>query len=197
MKRLPEWVKVTACWLWLIVILGSPVIYTAILNAIGPSTEYHRPEIGSGVMLPDGRIGVFIGDEFFVWITIVRHRVNGNCLFEIERYAEVVDGPRAGRKYLISKTALQFVGANELRRTRWPVPEEKYILGYAVDNDNKPRLDMPLLPDGVEEREFDFYVVGRYFCNALDYLFPRYIQGGLHPNETPRVRAVVKRRPAP
>jgi hypothetical protein len=180
-------------WIVLGQIILFPVIYLAVLNAIGPSTEYHNPQIGTAERGPDGTQYVYLGEEFYVWISIVRHRLNGSCLFDIRRYAEVVGGPRNGRMYLISKAELQFVGQNEMRRTRWPVPEEKYILGYAVNDNNEPQFDMPLLPHGVDEREFTFYVVGRYYCNALDYIFPRYIQGGDRPNITPRVNAVLRR----
>ena len=182
-----------AFWIVVLAIILSPVLYTAMLNWLGPSTEYHDPVIGTAVKGPDGKDYVYVGDEFYVWITIVRHKLNGNCLFEIERFAEATDGPNKGVRRLISKTALQFIGQNELRRTRWPVPSEAYILGYEVDKQSKPQLDKPLLPDGVDQQEFEFYVVGRYFCNFLDYLIPRHIQGGQKPDETPRVRAIVKR----
>lgn len=192
-KKIIDIAKNAALALVALQLLFSPLIYLAVLNAVGPSTEYHNPAIGTAVKGPDGSSYVYLGDELYVWITIIRHKLNGNCRFEIERFAEAVGGSRDGQKYMISKTALQFVGQNELRRTRWPVPSEKYILGYGVNEKNEPQIDQPLLPDGIDEQEFTFYVVGQYFCNALDYVIPRYIQGGDRPDITPRVNAVLRR----
>lgn len=166
--------------------------HLALLNAIGPSTEYHNPVIGTGHVV-DGKTYVYLGDEFYVWIFVIRHKTNGDCRFEIERYAEYVGGPKHSKRHLISKTKLEFKGANELRRTRWPVPSEPYYLGYAIDKQGRPQPKKPLLPDGVDEQEFTFYVVGRYYCNILDHIFPRYIQGGDRPNITPRVNAILRR----
>lgn len=182
-----------AFWILFAFIITSPISYVVILNWLGPSTEYHNPEIATATRGPDGKLYVYLGDEFWVNIFVVRHATNGNCHFKIRRYAEPLDGLQAGRKFLVSVAELQFVGQNEMRRARWPSPPDKYILGYAVNEQNEPQYDKPLLPDGVDELEYLFYVQGRYFCNFLDYIIPRYIQGGPREDETAHVRAVVKR----
>jgi len=192
-RRILFTLRRVALWIVAVQILLSPVIYTALLNAVGPSTQYRNPQIATAEPGPDGKQYVYLGEEFYVWITVIRHRLNGNCLFEIRRYAEVASGPRVGKAFLISAVSLQFVGQNELRRTRWPQPSERYFLGYAVDEENDPLYTQPLLPDGVDEEHFAFYVRGRYYCNFLDYLIPRYIQGGNQPDETERVYAVLRR----
>ena len=177
------------------VVIGAAVAYFGYLfalNSLGPSTRYYNPQLGNATKI-DGKDYVYLGDEFYVWISIVRHKRNGNCQFHIKRYAEEVGGPRDGERHLISRATLQFVGQDELRRTRWPIPADPYYLGYAVDKNGQPIVDKPLLPDGVDEQEYTFYVVGRYYCNALDYVFPRYIQGGDRPNITPRINAIVRR----
>jgi hypothetical protein len=182
-----------SCIVLLMLIMLSPLLYLAILNSVGPSTEYHNPTIATAVRGPDGRDTVYLGDEFYVNIFVVRHRINGNCKFKIRRYAEPLEGEEQGDRYLLSTAELQFVGQNEMRRARWPSPPDKYILGYAINEQGDPQYDFPLLPEGVDQREFLFYVVGRYYCNVLDYIFPRFIQGGPREDETAHVRAVVKR----
>ncbi len=181
---------IVALELLLLIPIPQPLGYVLLLNSLGPSTAYYNPQIATALQGPDGRKYVFLGDDFYVWISVVRHERNGNCYFHIHRYAEATDGPDKGKPKLISEEGLQFVGRNELRQTRWPQPPTKLVLQYELDEEGN--IVGPLLPDGVEEQETDFYVVGRYYCNALDYIFPRYIQGGSR-NETGRVHAVIKR----
>ncbi len=171
------------------------------VNAIGPSTRYYNPVIGTATPNPDrpDRPFVYLGDEFHVNITVVRDepvflQALSTCEFVIRRYMEAVSGPRTGSRHLISTGHLEFRGQNQfIPRTRWPQPNEKLIyLNYAVDKMGNELRDQPLLPDGVDEEEVAFYVVGRYFCNIMDDIIPRYIQGG-RPNETERVYAILKR----
>ncbi len=191
--RISPWI--VALELLLLIPVPQPIGYVAMLNMLGPSTEYFNPVIGTALKGPDGRDYVFLGDEFYVLISIVRHKTNGNCQFIIKRYAEPTEGVDKGKPKLISTDTLQFVGRNELRNTRWPQPPDKLYLKNIVDEDNKPVG--PLLPEGVEEQETDFYVIGRYYCNVLDYFFPRFIGGGEISNQTQAVHAVVKRTKPP
>lgn len=171
------------------------------VNAIGPSTRYYNPVIGTAVPNkddPDFPI-IYLKDPFWVDITVVRDapaplQALGTCEFVIRRFMEVVHGPRTGQRHLISVGHLQFRGQDQLiPRTRWPQPNEKAIfLEYAVDEQGNDRRDAPLLADGVDEEKVGFYVVGRYFCNMMDDLIPRYIQGGER-NETSRVYATLRR----
>jgi hypothetical protein len=182
------------CGIVLLGLVGLPVWRIAILNWIGPSTEYHNPVIATAERGPDGRNYVYLGEEFYVRMFIVRHEINGNCHFKIRRYAEALGGSNAGKPILISVAELQFLGRNDMYTVRWPSPPDKYILGYGVDDNNEYVFEKPLLVEGEDEIEFVFYVKGRYYCNFLDYVIPRYIQGGPRQDETAHVRAVVKRK---
>lgn len=178
-----------ACWaayaLLAAVGLGSPVIYWGTLNYLGPSTEYHDPYIEGAEKLPDGKYLAYVGDRVFVRYTVVRHRINGDCRLKLRRYGEDVGGPHAGRRRLLDSTELRFRGADELYHPRWPLRGLLLDHGDGVD---------PLLPPGVDQQEIALYVVARYYCNPLDYIFPRYLQGGIRPNETERVDLIVRRR---
>ncbi len=166
-------------------------IWLATLNIIGPSTEYLDPRIPTATIV-DGKPTVYLGDLFYVQHTIVRHTLNGNCTLAINRYAEDVDGPTPGKRHQIDYAELQFIGNNEVLHPRWPPADDPYKLSFERDRKDGLLKDKPLLPEGVDQITMDFFVVSRYYCNPLDYIFPRYIQGG-HPDESPRVRAVVKR----
>lgn len=180
---------------WVLVgfIVTSPLWYWSILNTLGPSTEYHDPFIEGATKLPDGKYEAFVGDLIYVRYTVVRHRINGDCLLHVSRYGEVIGGISNGRKYLLDYAELRFRGANELLRPRWPLTGLR--LGHAVTKAGVVKLEEPLLPPGRAQREFALYVVARYFCNPLDYVIPRYLQGGIRPNETERVILVLRRKP--
>jgi len=203
MKKIYRWLAGVSFWInvslfaqfvmWPLGVWHPLVLAT--FNVIGPSTEYHNPSIATATPCNQGgdRPCIYVGDEFYVWITVVRHRLNGSCTFVITRYAEHVDGPRKGVRHPISYATLQFVGHNEMRTVRWPSPPDRYIVGYEVDENNVPQKERPLLTNGLDEEEFLFFVVGRYYCNYLDDIFPRYIQGSQRPNETAPVRAILRR----
>lgn len=166
---------------WLLAaVIVVPAVYVEGLNLIGPSTEYLEPSIPNARDI-DGKPTVYVGDDFFVRHTIVRHRLNGNCILHIDRYAQDVDGPTPGRKTKLDEADLQFKGDNEVLHPRWP-PESRAL--------------PDILPKGVDQVTMDFYVVARYYCNFMDNIIPRYLQGlgNAHRNEGPRVRAVVRRR---
>jgi hypothetical protein len=91
------------------VLLAYPLGYDFVLNSLGPSTEYVDPWLPTAKMV-DGKPTVYIGDDFYVQHTIVRHALNGNCLLKIHRYAEDVDGPTPGKRHLIDYAELQFIG---------------------------------------------------------------------------------------
>jgi hypothetical protein len=86
--------------------ISSPVIYYGLLNWIGPSTEYLEPILPTSVPGPNGIPIVYLGDEFYVQHIIIRHKLNGNCVLHITRWAEDIDGPTPGR--VICKTQLPF-----------------------------------------------------------------------------------------
>ena len=174
------------------VLFAYPLGYDFVLNSIGPSTEYLEPWLPTAKTV-DGKPTVYIGNDFYVQHTIVRHALNGNCLLKIHRYAEDVDGPTPGKRHLIDYAELQFVGRDEILHPRWPAADDPYVLGYERDEKDNTLYDRPLLPDGVDQLTMDFYVSPRNFCNTLDYLIPRYTNGGTHWDESPRVRARVKR----
>ena len=171
--------------------ISLPAIYFYVLNALGPSTEYYEPTIQGAALGADGKYYAALGDKIFVNYIIVRHKINGNCLLSVSRYAENIGGDDAGKLHLLDYVDLRFVGQNELRRPRWPMAG--LVLGYDVDKDGKPETSKPLLPAGSDSQEFALYVKARYFCNFVDYIIPRYLQGGERPNETERVNIIVRR----
>lgn len=93
----------------------------AILNSLGPSTEYHSPYIEG----PDGKLlsqenGAYVahlGERIYVRYFIVRHKINGDCLLHVYRYGENIGGPEAGKRHLLDYVELQFRGEDELLRT--------------------------------------------------------------------------------
>lgn len=191
MKTLQRVIGCISFWVIVAAICSSPLIYWAALNALGPSTEYHDPYVEGATRLPDGKYVAYLGDRIFVRYTVIRHQINGNCLLNVYRYGEYVGGALAGERVLLDYADLRFKGQNELRHPRWPLAG--LVLGYSVTESGAAHKAMPLLPKGVESQEFALYVVARYFCNPLDYVFPRYLQGGMRPNETERVSLIVKR----
>jgi hypothetical protein len=153
----------------------------ALANRRGPSSLYFEPHIiGEVERRKDGKFLAHYGDRVFVTYTVVRLRGFGNCLLDISRYAEEIGGAHNGSRHLVNHVELQFEGNNDLRRPQWP------IRGLLLGTDFKLR-------DGVDEQEYALYVVARYYCGPVDRVFPRYIQGGIKPNETPRVNLIVKR----
>jgi hypothetical protein len=222
-RRLWEKYKTVAAVVGLVVAIDYStfrLIDTAQMNRIGASTQYHHPVIATGTKEGNETI-LHVGEELYVLMWIVRHEVNGTCDFAVKRYAEHVDGSLRGHRLLISTAILHFEGKNDLARVRWPIELNPYYVGgailiekpsdplyveypYQFNKDTQqyeriwpftaqPAMDLPLLPPGVDEQRFKFYVVGRYFCNVLDYVFPRYIQGGDRPDTTPPVYATVRR----
>lgn len=182
------------CSLILIVVqlTFSPAIYFSILNYLGPSTVYYEPTISGAERRPDGKYVAYLGDRIFVHYTVVRHRINGSCFLRVYRYGEELGGPYDGQRHLLDYAELQFSGDDKPLRPRWPL--QGLVLGYAVNKEGAIQEDEPLLAPGVDSQEFALYVVARYYCNFMDELFPRYLQGGIKPNETERVHLIVKRK---
>lgn len=181
------------CRTCFVILLAAAILalpgYYMLLNWFGPSTLYLEPTLPTAVPTgepPHMKPTVYIGDDFYIAHMTVRFERNGNCLLKIHRYAEHVGGPTPGKKYLIDYAELQFVGANDIMRPRWPPYDHPYVLGFARDEQGNYLLDKPLLPEGVDELEMDFFVTPRNFCNMMDYIIPRY-------TTVPRVRALVKR----
>ncbi|HEY6032052.1 MAG TPA: hypothetical protein VIU44_15885 [Gaiellaceae bacterium] len=191
--RAIAWIKTVCAIAVAAEVAFSIPIYFAVLNAVGPSTEYFEPWIeGQATLGADGKYRAFLGDRIFVRYIVVRHKLNGNCLLHVHRYGENVGGPEAGRRHLLDYADLRFVGADEMRRPRWPL--SGLVLGYDVDESGRRQTDKPIIPPGASSQELSLYVVARYYCNVLDYVFPRYLQGGSRPDETARVNIIVERR---
>lgn len=178
-------------WVLVALLIGSPVWYWAILNTLGPSTEYHRPYIEGAKILPSGKYVAYVGDTIYVRYTVVRHKINGDCLLNVYRYGEAIGGPENGQRHLLDYVDLRFLGANDLLRPRWPL--DGLVLETARYKWGAPKPDEPLIPDGFDEQELALYVVARYYCNPLDYIFPRHIQGGNRADETARVNLILRR----
>ena len=151
-------------------LLFSPAIYFGVLNFLGPSTQYYEPSIEGADLGRDGKYYATVGDKIFVRYIVIRNKINGSCRLNIWRYAENIGGPEDGKRHLLDYADLAFVGANELRRPRWPL--DGLVLGGRGD----------MLPRGVDQQEFALYVVGRYRCNFWDAIIPRYLQGGPVPD---------------
>lgn len=160
-------------------VLFSPAIYWAFLNNLGPSTEYYDPTIQGATQVGDDEYVAYVGDKIFVTYIVIRHKINGTCQLHVSRYGEAVGGPNSGKRYLLDVVNLQFVGRDRLHRPRWPLD------GLTLKD--------KLIPDGAAEQRYAVYVVARYHCNFMDDIFPRYLQGGIKPNETERVYLTVKR----
>lgn len=176
----------------------SPAIYLGILNYLGPSTSYYDPYIegADGKPLPTNRNGIYVaylGEKIFVRYYVVRHKINGNCVLHVYRYGENIGGPEAGKRHLLDYVELQFRGEDELLKPRWPIAG--LILGYGVHKNGAVNLNDPLIPHGQSSQELALYVVARYRCNLLDHFFPRYLQGGVKPNQTARAYLLVKTKP--
>lgn len=180
---------------YLIGFIAAVLIFTFIgylaLNQLGPSTEYYSPKIEGATQLPNGKYVAYLGDRIFVTYFVIRHKLNGNCYMTIERMAENIGGSEPGKKHLLDYVELQFVGANELHRPRWPL--QGLVLGYDINRKGKVLLDHPIIPPGQDEQELKLYVHARYYCNFVDYIIPRYLQGGDTPDQTAAVRLIVKR----
>lgn len=161
--------------------ISWPTIYFYVLNSLGPSTEYYEPTVQGAELHSDGKYYADVGDKVFVSYIIVRHQINGTCLLNVSRYGENIGGSKPGKRHLLDYADLQFVGQNELRRPRWP-------MGGLVLKDD-------MIEPGEKYQEIALYVVAVYRCNYMDYIIPRYLQGGIRENETERVNLVVRRAP--
>jgi hypothetical protein len=165
----------------LVLVTVSVVAYYGTLNVMyGASTEYHDPSIKGAARQADGRYVAYLGDRIYVTYEVKRHKINGDCLLDVFRYAEEVGGPRAGTRHLINHVELRFVGKDEIVYPSWPI--DGLVLGESL-----------MSPD-VDEQALDLYVVAKYRCNPLDDWIDRYIQGGAKPNETARVTLILRRR---
>lgn len=183
--RLSRRLRCIACRVAIgIIILGvvsTPLVYFSILNSLGPSTEYYEPTIQGATVGADGKYYATVGDKIFVNYIIVRHQINGNCLLNVFRYGENIGGPKPGKLHLLDYADLRFIGANELRRPRWP------LSGLVLDDS--------LIEPGESQQELALYVRAKYFCNLADYFIPRWLQGGIRPDETERANLIVRRKP--
>jgi hypothetical protein len=178
--------------LFIFQIIFSPAIYFGILNYLGPSTEYYEPTITGAMVDRDGNYSAYLGDKIFVNYIVVRHKINGECLLHVYRYGEDIGGPDNGKRHLLDYVELQFKGRDELMRPHWPL--KGLVLGYDVNEAGVPQENKPLLAPGVNSQKFALYVVARYYCNFMDLIFPRYLQGDTRPDETRRVDITIMRR---
>jgi hypothetical protein len=182
-------VHIVCTWIVGVEIACSPLINGALLDYLGPSTEYYEPTVLGAERDPNGKLVAHLGDKVFISYIVVRHQINGTCLLHVWRYGEEIGGPRSGTRHLLDYADLQFVGANELRRPRWPI--EGLVLGKDMNG-------QMLLADDVVEQEYALYNVAEYHCNVVDELMAalgrgRFLQGGIRANETERVNLTVRR----
>lgn len=179
LRRVFRFACIAAFYLVITAVILSPLIWDLMLNSLGSSTEFFDVKVLGAKPIPGGYAAT-VGDKIFITYTVVRHSLNGSCFERIWRYAENVGGPDAGEKHLLDFADLQFVGENEVRHARWPLG------GLVLTND--------LIPSETKSQKLAFFNAARYYCNALDYIWPRYLQGGEHPNETARVYLTLTRR---
>lgn len=188
----------TSFWLWFSVAILAYPVHLEWLNMLGPSSNYYARYIEGAARQQDGTYVAYLGDKIYVHYDIVRHQINGNCLLPIYRYGENVGGPEAGKRHLLDYVERRFRGGSDFLRLRWP--DDGLVLGYGkkFNSADPPKLiedkDDPLIPPGQVSQELAMYVVSRYDCNFMDWIFPRYIQGGPNPNETERLYMIVKRK---
>lgn len=175
-------------------VLSWPVQRMAIINE-SPSTLLLNLKVASAIKGPDKLDYVYLGDELHVTYTVVRLPTNYACTEPVWRYAEDVDGPTPGKRHLLDYFELHFQPgkAGDVLYPQWPQPPRIYKWGVEVNEQIKPQNDKPIMPDGVDELTLDIYNVAQYYCNWLDNIIPRYLQGGEKPNETARARVVLKR----
>lgn len=154
-------------------------VYWALANAFGPSTEYHDPTIHGAEYLPNGKYLAYVGDKISVHYRVTRHSFNGDCLIDIYRVAERIGGPDDGTRILIDHESRRFHGEDQTLFPHWP---DK---GWQI-----PDL---VIPSGMDEQEIALYVIARYYCNPVDRRIPRYIQGGVRPDQSEQVNLIVRR----
>ena len=152
-------------WVVLLEVVLAPVEYLATLNAYGSSTDYFNQYVASAEHGPNGQDFVTVGDDFLVRAEIIRHRVNGTCQLSVNRVRENVGGRLPGAIHLIQHVDQNFVGDGAFRYTSWPIPPAKIVVG---DDWIEP---------GAAQQVIDVFVVGRYYCNVLDRVFPRFLRG--------------------
>lgn len=198
--QIRKFIGCTSFYMWLgVVVLALPIYWEA-LNLLGPSSNYYVGEVEGAARTPDGHFEAFLGQKIWVHYEIVRHAINGDCYLRIFRYGENVGGPEAGKRHLLDYSTRRFRGTGERLKLRWPQGGLVLDYGKKFDADSasgeKLLVDEsdPLIPPGQDAQELALYVVARYDCNPMDWVFPRYIQGGPVSNQTQRVYLIVRRR---
>lgn len=165
-------------------IIAFQLAHEFLLDAGGPSSGYYEPVLTGATKLSNGKYEAPIGNYIFVRYKVVRHKINGDCTINIRRYIEFISGPWGGQTRMIEQITMPFVGANDMYHPWWP----RYGL----------LLSDSLVPPKASSQEISLFVKARYWCglkylNIWDYIFPRYLQGGIKPDESARVNLVVKR----
>lgn len=149
----------------LLAILGSPLWYFFIVNAMGASTDYFDQSITTAKQDHDGQSVLHVGDPFRVHAGVIRHLVNGSCQLAVWRVRENVGGKFDGRINLLQYIDQTFVGDGVFRHTSWPLPP---IAITVTDN----WFDDP----DAKEQTMDVFVIARYYCNMVDDVFPRWLR---------------------
>jgi hypothetical protein len=194
----------------LAIIVTAYLSYYAALNAYGPSTQLYDLWIGGSAKWQRGNTYLaYLGDKVQVEYTVKRHKLNGDCHLPIWRGLEEIGGPHDGKWHLMDYVEIRFVGRDQEYKARWPVGRE-LVLDYGVktkpsdrsgdplpvpdlDAGGKLQRGEPIMADGVDEQLYAVYNVGRYRCNILDDWFPRFLQGGVRPNQSQRALLIIRR----
>lgn len=149
---------------WFIVFVLSlsfgVVIFWAIQNYINPGFDMIEPRVIGPTRLKNN-------DVLQVSYKIVRRR---DCTLQVTRILQSVSGQFKGRETQLVTVEQSFKADNQIRD-----------IGYAVELPSS----LPEDPD-VNENEYDVFNRVRFFCNGLDWLWPRYMT-------TPRLRITITR----
>ena len=165
--------KTLCLYLVLLMLIASPVEYFAILNCLGPSTDYFDESVASARHI-DGESYIQVGDDLVVKAEVIRHRINGTCRLAVWRVRQNVGGKFDGRISLLQYIEQNFVGDGQFRHTSWPIPPTRIVV-------TENWFDDP----NVAEQTIDIFVIARYYCNFLDDLYPRWIDGIKKKTQTP------------
>ena len=178
---LRDFLQPVSFWIIVAAVATSPIWYTSLLNWPGPSTFYFdqnvasaRHDEGLGYILP--------GDQLLMHASTVRHKFNGRCELAVWRVRENIGGKYDGNIHLMQFVWQAFVGENFFRKTSWPIAPARVIVDKTnVVQDQKTGeftgADGTWFDDpSVQQQTVDVFVVGRYYCNFMDYIFPRFLE---------------------
>jgi hypothetical protein len=170
-------------WILVLLLATSPVWLTALEDQTGPSTSYFDQVVASAHKGRDGKEYIYPGDQILIRADIIRHSFNGTCHLGVWRVRENIGGPDDGAIHLMQHVDQEFIGDGLFRHTSWPIAPAQIVV-------DKSWFDDP----ATTRQTLDMFVVGRYYCNFLDYLMPRFLHsadGDLSPAFLDRNRHTV------